>query len=92
MVVGVVGLAGMAGGLGGVAVCPERKEANKRNAAARRIKGDSPRGKVEFQNTGWRWRIESGFAMRFVENTQLRISMDNGGAVISDHHAAECIR
>lgn len=44
MVVGGVGVGGVAGGPGGVVVCPERKDANKRNAAARRINGDSPRG------------------------------------------------
>jgi hypothetical protein len=49
-VVGAIGvLAGVEGGLGGVVVCPETKEANKRNAAARRIKGDSPRGSKSFR-------------------------------------------
>jgi len=50
MVVGAAGvLAGVEGGLGGVVVCPEMKEANKRNAAARRINGDSPRGSKNFR-------------------------------------------
>jgi len=43
---GVGGLAGVESGLGGVVVCPERREANKRNAAERRINEDSPRGEV----------------------------------------------
>jgi hypothetical protein len=49
MVVGGAGLTGVEGGLGGVVVCPERKEANKRNAAASRINGDSPRGSKNFR-------------------------------------------
>lgn len=57
MVAGGAGLAGVEGGLGGVVVCPERKEANKRNAAAREIKGDSPRGRLNF-------RIQDGMENR----------------------------
>ena len=49
MVAGGAGLAGVGGGLGGVVVCPEKREANKRNAAARKIKGDSPRGRLNFR-------------------------------------------
>jgi hypothetical protein len=49
MVAGGVGLAGVDGGLGGVAVCPERKDANKRSATVRRINGDSPRGSKDFR-------------------------------------------
>jgi hypothetical protein len=56
MVAGGVGVAGVAGGLGGVVVCPERKEANKRNAAARRIKGILP---GEVRVSGYRMSMEN---------------------------------
>ena len=67
------------GGLGGVVVCPERKVANKRNAAARKINGDSPRG---IRITGYRMKIQSRerFALRWCADAGLRIGIDNGGA------------
>ena len=44
MAAGGTGLAGVAGGLGGIVDCPETKEANKRSAVARKIKGGVSQG------------------------------------------------
>jgi hypothetical protein len=49
MVAGGTEAAGVGGELGGVVVCPETKEANRRNAAVRRINRESPRGSKNFR-------------------------------------------
>jgi hypothetical protein len=72
--------AGEDGGLTGDVVCPERNEANRKNAAARKNKGESPRGEVRIQ--GYRMTMENrlALAIRWCVDANLGISMDNGGA------------
>ena len=91
----MAGGAGVAGGPGGVVVCPETREANNKNAAARRINEDSPRERLNLriQDDGEESSKDGGSTLR---RSQSRISVDKDGAAVgkfgSDHFAAEYIR